>query len=82
MTVVLKVAVTLRACDNETEHVVALPEHAPPQDAKVEPALAAAVNVTEEPDVKLFEQVLPHEIPLGDEVIVPVPEPLLVRVSV
>jgi hypothetical protein len=45
---VLKVAVTARAAVIETVHA-AVPEHAPPQPAKVEPLDAAAVRVTDVP---------------------------------
>jgi len=65
-----------------TEQVLAVPVHAPLQPAKVLPLVAAAVNVTLEPDVRLAEQVLPQAIPPALLVTVPEPVPLLVTESV
>jgi hypothetical protein len=62
-----------------TVHVEALPEQAPPQDDSVEPLCADALSVTTVPLSKLDVQLLPHEIPLGFELIVPLP--LFVTVS-
>lgn len=73
-----KVAVTDRASLIATVHVVADPEHAPPQPEKVEPPEAAAVSVTLVPLSYSAEQVAPQSIPAGDEVTVPEPAPALV----
>ncbi len=45
------VAVTLRAADIETVHVVPLPLHAPDQPENVYPELGDSVRVTLVPDV-------------------------------
>ena len=47
----LKVAVTDVLADKVTEHVVTVPVQAPDQPPKTEPAAAAAVNVTDVPEV-------------------------------
>ena len=72
--VVLNVAVTLRAwlMDNVQ---VPVPLHAPLHPANVDPLAAAAVRVTDVPDAKFAEQVLPQLMPDGDEVTVPDPVP-------
>ncbi len=54
------------------------PDHPP----NVEPADAAAVSVTAEPELKLAAHVAPQLIPAGDEVTVPVPAPPGLTVSV
>jgi hypothetical protein len=77
--VAVKVAVTEAAAF--TAHVP-VPEHAPLQPAKVEPAAGAAVRVTAVPGVKDCEQLAPQLIPAGLLVTVPVPVPLLVTDSV
>src|SRR6266403_1714391 len=60
-----------------------VPEHPLPlQPVNVEPAAAAAVNVTEVPLVNDAEQVAPQEIPAGLLVTVPLPAPALETVSV
>jgi len=79
--IALNVAVTVLACDMVTEHVLAVPVHAPLQPEKVLPLVATAVSVTLEPDVRLAEQVLPQEMPAGLLVSVPDPVPLLVTDS-
>ncbi len=79
--IALNVAVTVLACDMVTEHVLAVPVHAPLQPEKVLPLVATAVSVTLEPDVRLAEQVLPQEMPAGLLVRVPDPVPLLVTDS-
>ena len=48
---------------------------APPQPVKALPAEGVAVRVTEVPLLKLAEQVLPHEIPAGLLLTVPLPVP-------
>jgi hypothetical protein len=77
--VAVKVAVTEAAA--VTAHVP-VPEHAPLQPAKVEPAAGAAVRVTAVPGVKDCAQLAPQLIPAGVLVTVPVPVPLLVTDSV
>jgi hypothetical protein len=59
---------------------VPVPLHAPPHPVKVEPEAAAAVNVTLAPPAKDELQALPQLIPLGVEVTVPAPVPLLATV--
>jgi len=59
---------------------VEVPEQAPLQPAKVEPALGVAVSVTTEPEVKLLVQVAPQLRPLGEEVTTPLPVPVLAMV--
>jgi hypothetical protein len=77
--VAVKVAVTEAAA--VTAHVP-VPEHAPLQPAKVEPAAGAAVRVTAVPGVKDCAQLAPQLIPAGVLITVPVPVPLLVTDSV
>ena len=61
---------------------VPLPEHPPPlQPVNVEPAAGAAVSVTPVPLANDAEHVVPHEMPAGVLVIVPLPAPLLLTVS-
>lgn len=79
--VAVKVAVTEVAAFIVTAHVP-VPEHAPLQPAKVEPAVGAAVRVTAVLGVKDCEQLAPQLIPVGVLVTVPVPVPLLVTDSV
>ena len=55
-----------------------VPLHAPLQPVKVDPVAAVAVSVTLVPAVTVVLQVLPQVMPLGLEVTVPVPVPLLV----
>jgi hypothetical protein len=78
----VNVAVTLRAAVMLTVQVALVPEHAPLQPVKVAPGAGAAVRVTEVPDEYEALQVLPQAIPLGAEVTVPLPVPLLLRVRV
>ena len=64
---------------------VPVPEQLPPlQPEKVEPAAGAAVKVTVVPLAYAAAQVVPHEMPAGALVTMPVPEPLgfTVRVEV
>ena len=61
---------------------VPVPEQAPLQPAKDEPAAGVAVRVTAVPGVTDCEQVAPQLMPAGLLVTVPVPVPLLVTVSV
>jgi len=71
----LKVAVTVRAALIVTVQLP-VPLHAPPQPVNVEPEAALAVSVTCVPAAYVLVHVAPHEIPLGELVTVPVPEPL------
>jgi hypothetical protein len=58
---------------------VAVPEHpSPDQPVKVEPVEATAVRVTTVLFGKLYKQVEPQLMPLGELVTVPVPVPTLV----
>ena len=60
-----------------------VPEQPPPlQPVKVEPAAGAAVKVTAVPLGNVPEQVVPHEMPAGALVTVPLPVPALLTVSV
>jgi hypothetical protein len=59
-----------------------VPEQAPDQPAKRDPAEAVAVRVTAVPCPKACAQVEPQLIPAGLELTVPVPLPALVSVSV
>jgi len=65
-----------------TAHVLPVPAHAPLQPANVDPALAAAVKVTEVPELNAALHVDPQMIPLGAEVIVPLPGPAFVSARV
>ena len=70
----VNVAVTVEPVETEQ---LPVPVHAPDQPVNEEPAPGDAVRVTRVPEVKEAEQVAPQEIPAGDEVTVPVPEPAL-----
>jgi hypothetical protein len=75
------VAVTERSALMVTVHVP-VPEQAPLQPAKVEPASALALNVTELPSANPAEQLAPQLIPAGEDVTVPAPAPAFVTESV
>jgi hypothetical protein len=75
--VAVNVAVTEVAALMVTAQVP-VPEQAPLQPAKVEPAAGAAVSVTAVPGPKDCEQVAPQLMPAGLLVTVPEPVPLLV----
>ena len=78
----LKLALTVVAPVIVTAHVPT-PEQPPPdQPVKFEPLPAEADSVMLLPWVRLSLQSAPHEIPAGDEVTVPVPDPVLVTVNV
>jgi hypothetical protein len=80
--VVLNVAATVVSAFNVTVHVAA-PLQPPPLHAeKVEPEAAAAVRMTLVPATAVSVQALPHEIPAGVLVTVPVPGPFRVTTSV
>ena len=79
-----KVAVTEEAPLSVTVHVPEPLQPLPFQRLKVEPAAGAAVKVTVVPLAYAAAQVVPHEMPAGALVTMPVPEPLgfTVRVEV
>jgi hypothetical protein len=52
----VNVAETLRDTDIETEQVVAVPEHEPPQPANLAPAAGTAARVTVEPEATFVLQ--------------------------
>jgi hypothetical protein len=64
------------------EQVVAAPLQAPLHPENVEPPAGVAVSVTTVPEVRVTLQVVPHEMPPLDEVIVPPPGPAAVSDSV
>lgn len=76
-----KVAITKRWALIVTVQVP-LPEHAPPQPAKVEVEAGVAVSVTGVPSTKTCAQVGPQLIPAGAERIEPEPVPTFETVSV
>jgi hypothetical protein len=78
----LKVAVTVVAAFTVTAQVLVPLQPPPLQPVKVDPAAAAAVSVNAVPGVTVSEQSLPHEMPAGALVTVPVPVPFLASVSV
>src|SRR5258708_9206868 len=73
----LKVAVTVCVAFMVTEQV-SVPEHAPPQPAKVEPPAGVAVSVTTVPLLKLAKQVAPQLMEPTLLVTTPAPVPCLV----
>ena len=77
----LNVAVTAVAALTVTAQVP-VPEHAPLQPAKMEPASAAALSVTAVPAASDCEQVAPQAMPAGVLVTVPDPVPFFVTASV
>src|SRR5439155_607302 len=78
----LKVAVTVVAAEIVTTHDP-VPVHPPPlQPLKIEPAAGAAVSVTAVPPGKLAAQVAPQGMPVGELVMVPLPEPVVGAVTV
>jgi hypothetical protein len=70
----MNAAVTLRAALIATTQLP-VPLHAPPQPPNIDPACGVAVSITDAPEAKLSPQVLPHEMPAGTDVTVPVPDP-------
>src|SRR5215210_9304156 len=78
----MKLAPTVRAWLIVTLQVVAVPEQAPDQPVKLEPAEAAAVSVTEVPSSYVSAQMAPQLIAPMSELTVPVPEPVFVTVRV
>ena len=75
----LNVALTFFAALIVTTHLAA-PEHAPDQPANLEPEVAVAFRVTFIPTAKRRLQVVPHEMPAGVLVTVPLPVPALTTV--
>ena len=75
-----KPAPTLLASVIETVHVP-VPVQAPVQPVKVEPVSGVAVSVTDVPCAYVPEQVVPHEIPDGEDDTTPVPVPDFAIVS-
>lgn len=76
----VKVAITDCAFEMTTEHPL-VPVHAPAHPLNVEPLAAAAVRETLSPSTTLREQVSPQSIPVGELVMVPVPDPAFDTVS-
>lgn len=68
-----KLADTVRASVMVTEHVLAVPVHAPDQPVNTDDALGVAVSVTEVP--------WSNVVPAGAVVIEPVPDPVVAVVS-
>jgi hypothetical protein len=75
-----KLAVTARSPPIVTTHAP-VPEHAPLQPAKAEPAAGVAVSVTVPPLAKVPTQVAPQLMPAGLEVTLPDPAPDFETVS-
>lgn len=76
-----KVAVTFFASFATTVQVVLVPEHAPLQPVKVEPASTVAVSVTEVSVSNVAEQVAPQSMAAGAETTRPLPAPAFVTVT-
>ena len=81
----VNVAVTefpLAPTENEQGEVEPVQVPSPLQPVKVDPVAGVAVRLTATPAFQLLEQVpvfgLVHEIPVGEEVTVPVPVPAVV----
>src|SRR5262249_32090329 len=80
-TVDAKVAVTVVARVGVTVQPP-VPEHPPPdQPANVEPPAAVAGSTTPRPAGKLAEQVVPHAMPAGELVTLPLPSPARTTVT-
>ena len=82
-TITAKLAVTVAFVVSITVQAP-IPEHAPPQPAKLDPDAASADNVTAEPLANCAEHEDPHETPDGELVTTPAPLPdfMTVRVGV
>jgi hypothetical protein len=78
----VNVAVTDAAAVRLTVHESAVPVQPPPQPAKVEPVDGDAVRVMVLPTSKVLAHVAPHEMPVGKDVTVPEPVPIVVTASV
>src|SRR5205807_5415280 len=72
----MKVAVTVRAADIVTVHVVPDTESHPVHPVKFESARGAGVNATCESLTNKAVQAVPQVMPVGDDVTVPPPSPL------
>jgi hypothetical protein len=72
----VKAAVAERGAVMVSVHVP-VPEHAPDQPVKLEPAAGTAVSVTSVPLRKSCAQVAPQSMPAGLELMVPAPLPIL-----
>jgi hypothetical protein len=79
--VAVKVAVTDVAALREMVQVVLVPLQLPDHPANLEPDLAAAVSLTDVPEVNFAAHVLPQLTPEGLLVTVPAPVPALFTVS-
>ena len=78
MTTGTNVAVTFFVPAIVTRQLGLVPEQTPLHSLKVWPLAGVAVRVTIVPSGYVFEQLLPHAIPLGLEVIVPDPTSVVV----
>ena len=67
---------------NERTHMAATPEHAPLQPENALAAAGFADSVITVPDAAVIEHVAPHEIPAGDELMLPPPVPDVETLSV
>ena len=76
-----KFAVTLFAASTVTTQEPVPVQPLPLQQVKVEPAFAAAANVTTVPLLKFVEQVAPQLMPAGVLVTVPLPVPVLLTIK-
>jgi hypothetical protein len=65
-----------------TVHVAFDPVHAPDQPANTDVLLGLACSVTVDPAVYDSEQSLPHEMPAGFDVTVPLPVPAIDTLNV
>ena len=70
-----KKAVTVVAADIDTVQVVAVELEQPLQLVKVEPGEGTAVSTTTVPPASVSLQSMPHEMPMGALVTVPLPPP-------
>jgi hypothetical protein len=75
----VNVAVTPRDSDIVTEHVRAVPLHAPPQPEKVWPAAGVANKLTTLFFSKATAQLVPQSTPAGVLLIAPEPVLMIVR---
>src|SRR5438093_10969559 len=75
------VAVTVVAADRVTVHEPVPVQPPPLQPLKVDPAAGVAVSVTAVPLGQLAAELVPHVIPAGVLVTIPLPVPAFVTVS-
>ena len=78
----VNVAVTAAACVMVTTHVPVPVHPLPDHPRNVEPTAGAAVSVTVVPEAYASVQSVPHVIPAGADVTLPVPTPASAAVSV